>query len=195
MAPPRSLLLTDPVAMRALAHPTRLRLLRLIRERGPITGSELAPLVGESTASISYHLSTLAKHGFIELDPTPGPTKRHKLWRAAFETLSTVSDTTDAPILETVEGAFLAAVLTETRSQQDAYVSHAHELDPQWRDVGLFSHAGLALLPNEVEELGAELRAVLDRWRDERGAQAMHEGAGWVSVSVVAVPMVEGAMP
>ena len=195
MAPRRSLVLTDPLAMRALAHPLRLRLLRLVRQRGPITGSELAPLVGESTASVSYHLSTLAKHGFIEPDPMPGPTKRHKPWRAAFDTVSTVSDASDTPIPETVEGALLSAVLTETRAQQDAYVSHAHELSPEWRDVGMFSHDGLALLPAEVEELGAELQTVLDRWKDERAARVMHEGAGWVSVAVVAVPMVEEVAP
>ena len=77
----------DPLALRALAHPLRVRLLRLVREHRPVTGARLAELVGESTASVSYHLSVLARHGFIEPDPAPGPTRRHKPWRTTFDRL------------------------------------------------------------------------------------------------------------
>ena len=68
----RTLDVADPIRLRALAHPLRLRLLRLLREHQPATGAQLAELTGESTASISYHLATLAKHGFVEHDPAPG---------------------------------------------------------------------------------------------------------------------------
>src|SRR5436309_138158 len=60
----RQLELTDPKAMRALAHPLRIELLRLLRE--PRTATECAEALGESPQSCSYHLRTLAKYGFVE---------------------------------------------------------------------------------------------------------------------------------
>src|SRR5205085_2756191 len=51
-----SLELTDPGALRALAHPLRIRLLGLLREDGPGTATTLARVVGESTGDTSYHL-------------------------------------------------------------------------------------------------------------------------------------------
>src|SRR5688500_11462698 len=41
----------DPLAMRALAHPLRLRLLEELTLRGPLTATRCADLVGESPSS------------------------------------------------------------------------------------------------------------------------------------------------
>ncbi|MGZ4614304.1 MAG: helix-turn-helix domain-containing protein, partial [Actinomycetes bacterium] len=57
--PEHTLDVSDPRALRALAHPLRLQLLRLVREHRPVTGARLAELTGESSASVSYHLSIL----------------------------------------------------------------------------------------------------------------------------------------
>jgi DNA-binding transcriptional ArsR family regulator len=51
--------------LRALAEPTRLRVLRLIGER-PRSTQELAPLIGISEAGLSKHLRLLAEAGLLE---------------------------------------------------------------------------------------------------------------------------------
>ncbi|GAA4776970.1 MULTISPECIES: winged helix-turn-helix domain-containing protein [Streptomyces] len=56
---------TDTAALKALTHPLRIRLLGLLRQLGAATASELAVRTGESSASTSYHLRVLARHGFI----------------------------------------------------------------------------------------------------------------------------------
>ncbi|MCQ6553925.1 helix-turn-helix domain-containing protein [Streptomyces sp. C10-9-1] len=56
---------TDTAALKALTHPLRIRLLGLLRQLGAATASELAARTGESSASTSYHLRVLARHGFI----------------------------------------------------------------------------------------------------------------------------------
>ncbi|MDQ1627983.1 MAG: hypothetical protein QOI54_1727, partial [Actinomycetota bacterium] len=189
MAPEkRTRQVTDPLAMRALAHPLRLRLLRLVRERHPITGAELSGLVGESSASVSYHLSILARHGFIEPDLDAAPSRRYKPWRAAFDSITTVSDGLGGPLTETPEGALLGAMLTDSRQQQDSYVGRHQDLPEPWRDVAIFSFSSLLLLPEEVDQVAAEVRAVLDRFDRSHGAGREPEGAGRVSVSFVAVP-------
>jgi len=59
----------DTGALRALAHPLRVRIYDILSQYGPQTASSLAELLGESSGSTSYHLRALAKHDLIqELD-------------------------------------------------------------------------------------------------------------------------------
>lgn len=181
----RLLDVTDPTALRALAHPVRLRLLALVREHRPITGARLAEMLGESTASVSYHLSVLARHGFIERDPRPGPTRRHKPWRTTYDALRITSVGGGRLPVETAEGAVLTHLLGEVRREQDEYLT-ASSLPDDWQDVGSFSLTRLALTADEQDRLAAEVQEVLDRYRD---LEALPDnGRGRFSVSFVAVP-------
>jgi predicted transcriptional regulator len=58
--------LTDPRALRALAHPLRISLVGLLRREGPLTATRAGGLLGESSASCSFHLRQLAKYGLVE---------------------------------------------------------------------------------------------------------------------------------
>ncbi|HVI18641.1 MAG TPA: helix-turn-helix domain-containing protein, partial [Gaiellales bacterium] len=66
MGDTRTLRLTDPRALRALAHPTRLRLVGLLRREGPLTATQAGALIDEVPASASFHLRQLAKYGLVE---------------------------------------------------------------------------------------------------------------------------------
>ena len=71
--------IVDPRRIRALAHPLRIALLDVLGEEpGEFTATECAARTGESVASCSYHLHTLAKYGFVEAGPKRG---RDKPWR------------------------------------------------------------------------------------------------------------------
>src|SRR5262245_35651030 len=72
--------LTDPRALRAVAHPIRLELLGLLRRSGPLTATEAAARIGESPASCSFHLRQLAKYGLVE--EAGGGRGRQRPWRA-----------------------------------------------------------------------------------------------------------------
>src|SRR4051794_26471252 len=72
--------LEDARVIRALAHPLRLALLQLLIVRGPLTASEAGEALGESPASASFHLRTLAKYGYVE-EAGAGPGRRRP-WRA-----------------------------------------------------------------------------------------------------------------
>src|SRR5579875_3635314 len=73
--------LRDPKDMRALAHPTRMALLEVLSLHGELTATQAAALVGESPSSCSFHLRTLAKHGFVE--ETGSGQGRQRPWRLA----------------------------------------------------------------------------------------------------------------
>ena len=76
----RSIELTDPRAMRAYAHPVRMALIGLLRTQGPLTATQAAEQLGESSGTCSFHLRQLAKYGFCE--EAGGGRGREKPWRA-----------------------------------------------------------------------------------------------------------------
>ncbi|MBO0683009.1 MAG: winged helix-turn-helix transcriptional regulator, partial [Candidatus Dormibacteraeota bacterium] len=67
--------------MRAVAHPTRLRILSRLRLHGPATATECSRTVGESPSGCSYHLRQLARFGFVE-EVQDGGDGRERRWRA-----------------------------------------------------------------------------------------------------------------
>src|SRR5262252_6744738 len=84
--------MTDPRALRALAHPLRLSLLGLLRTEGPLTATQAGELLGESSASCSFHLRQLAKYGLAE--EAGGGQRRERPWRATamFTNVPTMPD-------------------------------------------------------------------------------------------------------
>jgi DNA-binding transcriptional ArsR family regulator len=71
----------DPQALRALAHPVRLRVLGLLRTDGPSTATLLGRRLGESSGTTSYHLRELARYGFVGEVEGRG-TGRERWWQA-----------------------------------------------------------------------------------------------------------------
>jgi DNA-binding transcriptional ArsR family regulator len=72
--------LTDPRALRAVAHPTRLKLLGELRRVGPLTATQAGDRIGESPAGCSFHLRLLAKYGLVE--EAGGGRGRARPWQA-----------------------------------------------------------------------------------------------------------------
>jgi DNA-binding transcriptional ArsR family regulator len=73
---------TEILALRALAHPLRLRLLELAAEEGSVTTSRASARTGESSANCSFHLRLLVRHGFL-VGAGGGRDRRERPWRLA----------------------------------------------------------------------------------------------------------------
>jgi DNA-binding transcriptional ArsR family regulator len=73
--------LTDPHAMRALAHPVRLAILEQLQRHGPATATQLAPNVGATPSVTSWHLRHLAGFGLVR-DSDAGTDRRQRWWEA-----------------------------------------------------------------------------------------------------------------
>lgn len=69
----------DAGALKALAHPLRVRIYDILSQYGAQTASSLAELLGESTGSTSYHLRALAAHDLIREVAGRG-TGRERWW-------------------------------------------------------------------------------------------------------------------
>jgi DNA-binding transcriptional ArsR family regulator len=143
----------DVTAIRALAHPLRLRILDLLRFDGPATATMLAARVGESSGSTSYHLRQLGRHGFIEEAPKRGGRER---WWIYKERRTHVAASTDGPGVRTLVGE----LLSREAYALDRYLS-ASGRNPAWDDAAFFQTKALMLTANELKELSEVLDEAL----------------------------------
>jgi DNA-binding transcriptional ArsR family regulator len=146
----------DVTAVRALAHPLRLRLLDLLRFDGPATATLLASRVGESSGSTSYHLRQLARHGFIEEVAKRGG--RERWWR--YRERRGGVDNADSSNVR----ALLGELLSREAYALDRYLSVTAR-DPAWDEAAFFQTRALRLTAGELEELSGVLHATFARFR------------------------------
>lgn len=73
--------ISDPQALRALAHPVRLAILDRLQRHGPATATQLSPYVGATPSVVSWHLRHLASFGLIS-DWDGATSKRERWWQA-----------------------------------------------------------------------------------------------------------------
>jgi DNA-binding transcriptional ArsR family regulator len=154
--------LTDPQAMRALAHPVRLAILDRLRRYGPATATELSPAVGATPSVTSWHLRHLAGFGLVR-DSEPGPDARTRRWESASRgfRFAAPADPTDA------EGVSAARVLTRyllTRSVETLR-RWAEDVEPdlpaEWRRLAGLSDTRLVVSGAELEHILDAIEVVL----------------------------------
>jgi DNA-binding transcriptional ArsR family regulator len=156
-----ALLVDDPRAMRALAHPTRLALLDHLHVSGQATATECAFVVGESPSACSYHLRALARWGFVE--EAEGGIGRERPWQARATRIEFPSDGFEATVLRD-------EILARQQQRLRTALAAEHELPPRWRRAAQTSASALELTPTELEELGERFEELLAEYRG-RGAR------------------------
>jgi predicted transcriptional regulator len=167
--------LTDPKAMRALAHPLRIQLLRALTGE-PKTATQCAELVGESPQSCSYHLRTLAKYGFVE--HAEAPNGKERPWRKVSTGLNWSPDTDPEA----------ARALSATFLDRDFGLLREYLADPAetWPEP-MYSQMTLRLTYAEAEELNAKLFDLFEPYFTQNRTKRP-ENAHDVSYSSFAVP-------
>jgi DNA-binding transcriptional ArsR family regulator len=173
--------LTDPKAMRALAHPVRLALLEAFAGTDTLTATEAGERVGESPANASFHLRQLAKYGFVE--EAERGTGRRRPWKLKHCGTS-FTDVHDDPELA-------GAARALSRTLRDYYLARAqsaheerHALPAEWRAVTGLNQMGLYVTPEELKILNEEILALLFERFGERRARTpdLPEGAEHVEI-------------
>ncbi|MEV0809612.1 helix-turn-helix domain-containing protein [Micromonospora sp. NPDC050200] len=158
--------LTDPRAMRALAHPTRLRLLGELRVRGPQSVGMLSEIVNEAVGSVSYHLGKLAEHGFVREAPEHARDRRERWWRAAHTRTSWEPvEVLDDPERKLASDLLRRAALQRYVQKFQAYLDAEATLDPAWVRGTASSDHFLHLTPDELVELRGDLEELAARWQ------------------------------
>jgi DNA-binding transcriptional ArsR family regulator len=175
-------------ALKALAHPLRVRIFSELTSYGPATASALASRLGESSGSTSYHLRQLEKHGYVREDPERG-NGRDRWW----ERVPGPIELADA-VFDSAPGAREAGDLVERELIDNenrrfaAYWASRGELAEEWVRATQTGSAALRLTAEELERLGAEVWAVFERYRQ----QPLAEGARRVDLQFRGFPIAEG---
>src|SRR5262252_218969 len=133
---------TDPRALRALAHPIRLSLLGLLRTEGPLTATRAGELLGQSSASCSFHLRQLAKYGLVE--EAGGGRGRERPWRAT-AMFTDVPAVTDSPELDAASDLFRSLIAERYFEQMMAWLEARPDEPAEWQRAALFGDVLLYL--------------------------------------------------
>ena len=160
----RSLELTDPRALRAVAHPVRLALVGLLRREGPLTATRAGELLGESASSCSFHLRQLAKHGLVE--EAGGGRGRERPWRATASFTSWPNVARD-PELAAASGLLSAVVVERYFDQVMRWLDEKAGDPPEWQEDAGFGDAMMYLTREELAQLARELRELQERYAEQ----------------------------
>lgn len=154
--------ITDPQAMRALAHPVRLAILERLGRDGPATATELAPHVGATPSVTSWHLRHLATFGLVR-DSAPGPDRRSRRWEAAargfrFDGSRDPADTENlSAARELSRQMFLRYGDLPARWAAETEPG----LDPEWREAGGLANTRVTVTAEELAAIQDGMERVL----------------------------------
>ena len=153
----------DSGALRALAHPLRVKIYDILSQYGPQTASSLAERLGESTGSTSYHLRALAKHDLIREAEDRG-TGRERWWERP---VGGVSFASPAAMTTPAGRAATQVVMNEfLRNRNDQLLDFVNRgidgVDELWQEGTLVSTATARLTPEQSKELALKIMALID---------------------------------
>jgi DNA-binding transcriptional ArsR family regulator len=183
--------LTDPRALRALAHPIRMSLVGMLRVHGPLTATRAAELLGESSASCSFHLRQLAKYGLVE--EAGGGQGRERPWRPT--TMFTHwPEVTGDPEVAAAAG-LLSSVVAENYFDQTMRWLDARSAEPaEWQHAAQFGDTSVYVTAAELAELGEQVTALVDQYLDRQASPELRPpGSRPVTYLHLAFPRMDAA--
>jgi DNA-binding transcriptional ArsR family regulator len=174
--------LTDPVVMRALAHPVRMALLEALSREGPLTATAAAAVLDDSPGNMSWHLNVLAKYGFVE--EAEGGHGRSRPWRLV--NLGTeFTEESDNPELSLAAETFSRVIIDRNHERMHRWLNERSSYPAKWRKAAFGSNTITYVTAEELEQMGNELTEVLTKYR-ERTFDISKRPAGSRPVSISA---------
>ena len=175
----------DGPALKALAHPLRMRIISELRREGPATATTLAERLGESSGATSYHLRSLARAGFVTEVPERG-TGRERWWQAAQEMTSWQPEHfLDDPDERSAAQWFSGYLARQAMGWIDEWIRQREHADPAWIAAADQSDLFVRMTPDQVRAMLTDVHEVLARHRE--AALAAEEGAADEATRLVRV--------
>ncbi|HSZ39404.1 MAG TPA: helix-turn-helix domain-containing protein [Trebonia sp.] len=180
---------TDPKAMRALAHPVRLALLDLFNITPTLTATQASETIGESPANCAFHLRTLAKYGFVE--EVGGGRGRERPWRRSHAGLTISSRSGQDPQTRIAAETLGAAMRDQWLDRIQRTMATSSWAD-EWEPAVTASNSVRFLTPDEATEVVAEMLRLIDKYRDRTGDPALRpEGSRPVDINIFSYPLAD----
>lgn len=173
--------LSDPRAIKALAHPARLAVIDAFFAGRKLTATECGDIAGLSASAMSYHLRALEKWGIIRRSAATAD-GRERPWEATGTRLAVESSQPRATAAG--EAMLVRTMLERATAESLSWVSNP---EPTWYDAATVSSAAYWLTADEAEQLSNEIAAVVAKHRRQEVADRP-VGARRVRVAFIVVP-------
>lgn len=178
---------SNPRAVRALAHPGRLLIMRRLNSAGPSTASECARVAGMSPSAASYHLNQLARYGFVREAPSRGD-RRERVWEALVPGFSiTTAGASDQEAL-VVEAETARSFLETSRITSERWMERYPHEPAEWRDATNFGMKVLRADPETMRDLFRQMSALLEPYVADPSADDVPDGSRLVNVEIRMFP-------
>ncbi len=147
---------------RALAHPLRLRILRLCLDE-PLTNKQLAAALGEQPASVLHHVRTLVATGFLTEEP----------WRRG------PRGSTEKPYRATGKSAHLDQAMSGETALKAVFEAVAAEIDEAGPNAVLEGvRMPMRLSPKQLDQLLGQIRALIASYPGPEAYMGSHDAEG-----------------
>ncbi|WP_326629237.1 helix-turn-helix domain-containing protein [Nonomuraea fuscirosea] len=187
--------LSDPKAMRALAHPARLMILNRLNVEGSATATEVAEIAGITPSAASYHLRMLAKYGFVE-DAPPRGDGRERLWKAVGKPVSVGVQPDDQPDVREAKVTLITAFRREANEEAERALANIDQEPEEWRDATLFGRYRIRVDAEELAQLNREIGKLIEPFVVQRRREGVApKGARVAEAQVNLFPVVARAVP
>jgi DNA-binding transcriptional ArsR family regulator len=185
--------LTDPKALRALAHPIRLQLVGQLRIHGQLTATQAAELLGESSASCSFHLRQLAKYGLVE--EAGGGHGRERPWRAT-TMFTSWPDAAEDPKVDAAADLLNGVIAEQYHESLMRWLATKPDEPEAWQQAAQFGDTVIYVTARELAELAERTRELVDTFLNRHSDPALRPpGARLVSYLHIAHPVMDRPRP
>lgn len=179
--------LSDPRAIRALAHPARLAIIEGLPPGEALTATELAAVTGLSPSATSYHLKALAKWGIVEAGEGRAD-GRDRPWKATGRSVMVSSPEPASTVV--AEIAIIGTFLDRNRAIATEFLENQDDEPAEWRDAAALASHDYWLTADELVKAAQAMDEVLapyeERRRDARPADSRR-----VRIARLVVPRTE----
>jgi DNA-binding transcriptional ArsR family regulator len=154
--PERRTRVSDPRALRVLAHPLRLALLDRLMSFGEQTAAQCAAAVGSTASNCSYHLRALARVGLVERGESADG--RERPWRSSSTGLEFgPREGADSPSASAAARAVDELALARDEDLTRRALARHDAQPPEWRSAEAHNSYALRITPRELAGLVGEI--------------------------------------
>lgn len=168
---PKRAKISDPVVMRALAHPARLTILEELAIGRAGTATEFAAVCGLTPSATSYHLRALARAGLVQEAPGRGD-GRERVWQlvatGGYEVGS--GPGSDADTMK-AEQELVLVWLARSEARTRSWVARWPDESREWYEAASLNETMIVATVEELAELNRKVAALLQPYARSNRAE------------------------
>jgi len=157
--------MSDPRVLRAIAHPTRGRILDELGASGPMRAADVGEALGIPANQASFHLRQLAKYGVILPAPEAARDKRDRVWKLPDERGFRL----DVQDISAQPGGRAAVTVFQRNKAAWAHrlVDEVFSFKQRKETFSAIVDQPMKMTKDEAAEFMGEVDEVLSRWADK----------------------------